>query len=65
MYLSINLFSKLKYVDDGGYFAHLSIDCHLNYLARVGPGMVTDPLRLRFLASKLVVDHFGIIYLLV
>ena len=32
---------KLNFVDPGAYFAHLFIDCHLAYIARVRPGMMT------------------------
>ena len=59
------MFNKLKYVDDGGYFAHLSIHYHLAYIALVGPGMVTGSRRLSFLANRLAVGRFGTIYLLV
>ena len=33
--------NKLNFVDDGAYFAHLSTDYHLAYIARVGPGRMT------------------------
>ena len=30
----------LKVADDGAYFAHLTIDHHLAFIAHVSPGMV-------------------------
>ena len=53
-----------KFVDDGEYYGHLSINSHLLYIAHVGPGMLTGHGRASFLGRRLVDGHFGLFYLL-